>query len=81
MSETLEGPTLWTMTTVDGEEKLNDIETKLTGSKETGEEEWDRAEESSLKRNQTLVNSTLNYTNEVKEFLTLLETIQCCSML
>ncbi|XP_015257992.1 PREDICTED: collagen alpha-1(VII) chain-like isoform X3 [Cyprinodon variegatus] len=64
LSETLEGPTLWTMTTVDGEEKLNDIETKLTGSKETGEEEWDRAEESSLKRNQTLVNSTLNYTNE-----------------
>lgn len=59
MIETAEGPTLWTMTTVDGEKKL----AKLKGSKGTGEEDWDGDKVSSLKMNLTLVNSTLNYTN------------------
>ncbi|KAM4711770.1 uncharacterized protein col7a1l isoform 4-T5 [Anableps anableps] len=61
--DTVEGPTLWTMTTVDGERKLDQFETKLKGSKETGEEDWDGDIVSSLKLNLTLVNSTLNYTN------------------
>ncbi|XP_047245921.1 collagen alpha-1(VII) chain isoform X4 [Girardinichthys multiradiatus] len=66
LTETLEGPTLWTMTAVDGEKKLSRIETKLKGSKGTGEEDWDGETVSSLKMNETLVNSTLHYTTVKK---------------
>ncbi|KAM4569550.1 uncharacterized protein col7a1l [Odontesthes bonariensis] len=62
LNETAEGPTLWTIATLDGEQNLNRIETKLKGS--TGKEivNWDRDEVSSLKINLTVVNSTFNYT-------------------
>ncbi|KAK5617819.1 hypothetical protein CRENBAI_026224 [Crenichthys baileyi] len=66
LTETLEGPTLWTMTAVDGEKKLSRIETKLKGSKGTGEEDWDGETVSSLKMNETQVNSTLHHTNVKK---------------
>ncbi|XP_016533151.1 collagen alpha-1(VII) chain isoform X1 [Poecilia formosa] len=69
--ETAEGPTLWTMTTVDGEKKV----TKLKGSKGTGEEDWDGDKVSSLKMNRTLVNSTLNHTNVEETVSVLPETV------
>ncbi|XP_036004748.1 collagen alpha-1(VII) chain isoform X2 [Fundulus heteroclitus] len=75
LPETLEGPTLWTMTTVDGEKKLNRTETKLKGSKGTGEEDLDVDKVPSLKLNQTLVNSTLNYTNVQETVSGLPETV------
>lgn len=65
-NETEESPTSWAITTLDDQQKLNQIETKLTGSRGTEIKDWNR-NESLLKINLTLVNSTFNYTtiNEV----------------
>ncbi|XP_037837209.1 collagen alpha-1(VII) chain isoform X2 [Kryptolebias marmoratus] len=64
-NETAEGPTSWTITTLDDEQKLNQIETKLKESRGIDIEDWNK-NESSLKVNLTLVNSTFNYTT-IKE--------------
>ncbi|XP_037552098.1 collagen alpha-1(VII) chain [Nematolebias whitei] len=61
LNETEASPTSWTITTLDDQQKLNQIETKLTGSRGTEIKDWNR-NESSLKINLTLVNSTFNYT-------------------
>ncbi|XP_040928277.1 collagen alpha-1(VII) chain isoform X3 [Betta splendens] len=55
LNETEEGPTLWTVTALNGEQGLDKTETKLRGSrrKEMGP---------SLKLNLTVVNTTFNYT-------------------
>ncbi|CAG5927553.1 unnamed protein product [Menidia menidia] len=76
LNKTAEGPTLWTVTTLDEEEDLNQIESKSKG-KETVERNKD--EVSSLKMNLTSVNSTVNYTTigeTVSEFPeTVMETV------
>ncbi|KAM9704944.1 uncharacterized protein col7a1l isoform 3-T3 [Menidia menidia] len=76
LNKTAEGPTLWTVTTLDEEEDLNQIESKSKG-KETVERNKD--EVSSLKMNLTSVNSTVNYTTigeTVSEFPeTVIETV------
>lgn len=69
LNETAEGPTLWTVTTLKGEQELDKIETKLNGSR--GEViDGDGDGVSSLRINLTVVNSTFNYTTtqEVRTF-------------
>ncbi|XP_041833160.1 collagen alpha-1(VII) chain, partial [Melanotaenia boesemani] len=66
LNETSEGPTLWTITTLDGGQKLNQIETNLKESREKEILDWDKDEIPSLRANLTKVNSTFNYT-KVKE--------------
>ncbi|XP_075968030.1 uncharacterized protein col7a1l [Anarhichas minor] len=61
-SETAEGPTLWTGSTLNGERELDRIHTKLKGSREKEMVDGDSGDISSLKMNLTLVNSTFNYT-------------------
>lgn len=62
LNETAEGPTLWSITTLNGEEELDRISTKLKGSR--GKEIVDGGSDrlSSLRINLTVVNSTYNYT-------------------
>ncbi|XP_051247897.1 collagen alpha-1(VII) chain isoform X3 [Dicentrarchus labrax] len=62
LNEMGEGPTLWTVTALNGRQELDRIETKLKGSR--GKEVIDGNSDggSSLKMNLTVVNSTFNYT-------------------
>ncbi|XP_069556447.1 collagen alpha-1(VII) chain [Brachyistius frenatus] len=60
LNETAEGPTLWTVTTLNGEQELDRIETTLKGSR--WKETVDRDKVSSFKINLTVVNSTFNST-------------------
>ena len=57
-----EGPTLWTVTTLTGEQELDRIVTKSKGSRGKERVDVHRDGGSSLKMNLTLVNSTFNYT-------------------
>uniref|UniRef100_UPI0037E81BC1 collagen alpha-1(VII) chain n=1 Tax=Semicossyphus pulcher TaxID=241346 RepID=UPI0037E81BC1 len=59
LNETAEGPTLWSATTVNGEQELHRTETKLRGTERV---DGDRDGASSLRINLTVVNSTFNYT-------------------
>uniref|UniRef100_UPI001ED7EFD4 collagen alpha-1(VII) chain n=1 Tax=Scatophagus argus TaxID=75038 RepID=UPI001ED7EFD4 len=61
LNETAEGPTVWTVTTLNGEQELDRVETTLTGPR--GREILGRSSDgaSSLKINLTGVNSTFNY--------------------
>ncbi|XP_028274896.1 collagen alpha-1(VII) chain [Parambassis ranga] len=76
LKETAEGPTLWTVTTtLNGEQELDGIKTKLKGS--TGKERvhMESDEVSPLKINLTIVNSTFNYTTSKKTVSGLPETV------
>ncbi|XP_041820381.1 collagen alpha-1(VII) chain [Chelmon rostratus] len=62
LNETAEGPALWAVTTLNGQQQLDRIDTELKGprGKEGAEGGSDGA--ASLKINLTVVNSTFNYT-------------------
>ncbi|TKS90840.1 Collagen alpha-1(VII) chain [Collichthys lucidus] len=62
LNETVEGPTLWSVTTLNGEQELDRTETKLKGSREKEVVDGDSDGASSLRVNLTVVNSTFNYT-------------------
>ncbi|XP_027128247.1 collagen alpha-1(VII) chain, partial [Larimichthys crocea] len=62
LNETVEGPTLWSVTTLNGEQELDRTETKLKGSTEKEVVDGDSDGASSLRVNLTVVNSTFNYT-------------------
>lgn len=62
LNETAEGPTLWTLTTLNGEQELDRIVTKSKGSRRKERVDGFSDGGSSLKMNLTLVNSTFNYT-------------------
>lgn len=70
LNETVEGPTLWSVTTLNGEQELDRTETKLKGSTEKEVVDGDSDGASSLRVNLTVVNSTFNYTmtQEVRTF-------------
>lgn len=71
LKETAEVPTLWTVTTtLNGEQDLDGIKTKLKGF--TGKESvhMESDEVSPLKINLTVVNSTFNYTTSNKVRMT-----------
>ncbi|KAM7367132.1 hypothetical protein PAMP_015056 [Pampus punctatissimus] len=63
LNETPEGPTLWTVTTLNGEQKSDRIEAKLKASERKEMIDMDSGEISSLTINMTVVNSTFNYTS------------------
>lgn len=67
LNGTLEAPTSWTGVTADIQQRTK-TDTKLNGSKEKEPEDLGVDEVSSLKTNQSVVNSTFNYTatNEVR---------------
>ncbi|KAF3705128.1 Collagen alpha-1(VII) chain Long-chain collagen [Channa argus] len=60
LNETAESPTLWTITTLNGEQAFDGITTKLKESRRT--EMLNSDDASSLKMNLTVVNSTFNST-------------------
>ncbi|KAE8281399.1 Collagen alpha-1(XIV) chain Undulin Precursor [Larimichthys crocea] len=62
LNETVEGPTLWSVTTLNGEQELDRTETKLKGSREKEVVDGDSDGASSFRVNLTVVNSTFNYT-------------------
>lgn len=70
LNETAEGPTSWTVTTLNGEQELDRIETKLKGSRGKEVVDGDSDGVSSLRKNLIVVNSTFNYTTtqEVSTF-------------
>ncbi|XP_074554044.1 uncharacterized protein col7a1l [Halichoeres trimaculatus] len=58
LNDTAEGPALWTETALNGEQKPDRMEKKIRGK-----EKSEKHGASSLKNNQTVVNSTFNYTS------------------
>lgn len=70
LNETIEDPTLWTVTTLTGEQESHRIDTKFKGSGGKEVVDGDSDTESSLKINLTVINSTFNYTTtrEVRTF-------------
>ena len=70
LNETAEGPTVWSFTTLNGEQELDRTETQLKGS--SGKQRVYQHSDgvSALKMNRTVVNSTFNYntTQEVRTF-------------
>ncbi|XP_071358384.1 collagen alpha-1(VII) chain isoform X2 [Trachinotus anak] len=72
-NETAEGPTLWTLTTLDREQELNTTETKLKGKKII---DGDSNEVSSLIMNLTVVRSPFNYTAAQETVSELPETME-----
>lgn len=70
LNETIEDPTLWTVTTLTGEQESDRIETKFKGSRGKEVVDGDSDAVSSLKINLTVINSTFNYstTREVRTF-------------
>lgn len=62
LNETAEGSTVWTVTTLNGEQESERIETKLKGFGEKEAVDQDSDAVSSLKINLTVANSTFNYT-------------------
>ncbi len=70
LNETAEGPTSWTVTTLNGEQELDRTETRLKGSRGKEVVDGDSDGVSSLKMNLTVVTSTFNYTTtqEVRTF-------------
>ncbi|KAM8909698.1 uncharacterized protein col7a1l [Spinachia spinachia] len=62
LGETAEGPTLWTVTTVNGERELHRDDKRLKDSGGREIAEYDREGVSSLQMNLTVVNSTFNHT-------------------
>ncbi|XP_070785049.1 collagen alpha-1(VII) chain [Enoplosus armatus] len=75
LNETAEGPTLWTVTTLNGEQELDRTETKLKGSRGKEVVDGDSDGASSLKMNLTAVNSTFNYTTTQETVSGLPETV------
>ncbi|XP_044041741.1 collagen alpha-1(VII) chain isoform X2 [Siniperca chuatsi] len=75
LNETGEGPTLWTVTTLNGEQELDRIETKLKGSRGKEVVDGDSDGASSLKINLTVVNSTFNSTTSQETVSGLPETV------
>ncbi|XP_056223924.1 collagen alpha-1(VII) chain isoform X3 [Seriola aureovittata] len=75
-NETAEGPTLWTITTLNGEQELDTTDTKLKGS--TGKKiiDGDSDEVPSLKMNLTVFSSTFNYTSAQETVSELPETVE-----
>ncbi|KAM7378264.1 hypothetical protein PAMA_013249 [Pampus argenteus] len=63
LNETPEGPTLWTVTALNGEQKSDRTEAKLKESEGKEMIDGDSGEISSLQINMTVVNSTFNYTS------------------
>ncbi|XP_015814761.3 collagen alpha-1(VII) chain isoform X2 [Nothobranchius furzeri] len=74
LNGTSEGPTSWTIATLENEQKLNQIETKLEGSRGTEIDDWN-SNVSSLKMNLTFINSTVNYPTDKEPVLGLPETV------
>ncbi|XP_078138366.1 uncharacterized protein col7a1l [Centroberyx gerrardi] len=62
LNETAEGPTLWAVTALNGEQELGRIEARSRGTEGKGTVDGDSIEMSSLKMNLTVVNSTFNHT-------------------
>ncbi|KAM9334648.1 uncharacterized protein col7a1l [Symphorus nematophorus] len=75
LNRTSEGPTLWTMTTLNREQELDRIETKLKGSRGKEVVDGGGAGASSLRLNLTVVNSTFNYTTTQETVSGLPETV------
>ncbi|XP_078021207.1 uncharacterized protein col7a1l isoform X2 [Epinephelus lanceolatus] len=75
LNETAEGPTLWSVTMLNGEEELDRIGTKLKGSRGKEIVDGDSDRLSSLKINLTVVNSTYNYTTTQETVSGLPETV------
>ncbi|XP_035852104.1 collagen alpha-1(VII) chain isoform X2 [Sander lucioperca] len=75
LNETAEGPTLWSFTTLNGEQELDRTETELKGS--SGKERVDEHSDgvSALKMNRTVVNSTFNYNTTQETVSGLPETV------
>lgn len=63
LNETAEGPTLWTVTTLNREQEFDRSEAKLKASEGKEMVDGDSSEIYSLKMNLTVVNSTFNYTS------------------
>ncbi|XP_068442301.1 collagen alpha-1(VII) chain [Clinocottus analis] len=62
LGETAESPILWTVPTLNGEQELDRIDSKLKGSRGKAMVDGGSGGVSSLKMNLTVVNSTINYT-------------------
>lgn len=62
LNETAEGPSLWAVTSLNGQRQLDRIDGKLKGSRGKEGVEGDSDGAASLKINLTVVNSTFNYT-------------------
>ncbi|XP_067438348.1 collagen alpha-1(VII) chain isoform X1 [Thunnus thynnus] len=75
LNETAERPTLWSVTTLKGEQESDRIEAKLKASEGKEIVDGNSSEISSLKINLTVVNSTLNYTSNQETVSGLPETV------
>ncbi|XP_034529729.1 collagen alpha-1(VII) chain [Notolabrus celidotus] len=72
LNETAEGPTLWTDTTLNGEQEPDRVQKKLRGKERV---DGNKHGASSLRMNQTVVNSTFNYTTTQETVSGLPETV------
>ncbi|XP_070848719.1 collagen alpha-1(VII) chain [Chaetodon trifascialis] len=73
LNETADGPTLLAVTSLNGQQQLDRIDTKLKGSR--GKEGVEGGSDASLKINLTVVNSTFNYTTTQETVSGLPETV------